>query len=51
MKSLNKIPFVLNSFPPKEMFSYWFSFQLASAGWRACWIGFQHMKGDKQTKK
>lgn len=24
-----------------------FSFHLAAKGWRACWIGFQHMKGKK----
>ena len=36
---------------PQGDVSYWFSFQLASAGWRACWIGFQHMKGDKQNKE
>lgn len=36
---------------PQGKVSYWFSFQLASAGWRACWIGFQHMKGDKQNKE
>lgn len=27
---------------------YHFAFNLTSAGWRACWIGFQHMKGNKQ---
>lgn len=36
---------------PQEHVSYWFSFRLASAGWRACWIGFQHMKGDKLNKE
>lgn len=36
---------------PQGDVSYWFNFQLASAGWRACWIGFQHMKGDKQNKE
>lgn len=36
---------------PQGDVSYWFSFQLASAGWRACWIGFQHMKGNKQNKE
>ena len=36
---------------PKGHVSYWFSFRLASAGWRACWIGFQHMKGDKRNKE
>lgn len=36
---------------PQGTVSYWFSFRLASAGWRACWIGFQHMKGDKLNKE
>lgn len=36
---------------PQGHISYWFSFRLASAGWRACWIGFQHMKGDKLNKE
>ena len=36
---------------PQGDISYWFSFRLASTGWRACWIGFQHMKGDKQNKE
>ena len=36
---------------PQGDVSYWFSFQLASTGWRACWIGFQHMKRDKQNKE
>lgn len=35
---------------PQGQVSHWFSFRLASAGWRACWIGFQHMKGDKQAE-
>ncbi len=26
---------------------YWFTFRLAAKGWRACWIGFQSMRGDK----
>lgn len=26
---------------------YWFTYRLASAGWRACWIGFKSMRGDK----
>ena len=38
-------------FPPKEMYLIGSISQLASAGWRACWIGFQHMKGDKQNKE
>lgn len=36
---------------PQGHVSYWFSFRLAAAGWRACWIGFQHMKGDKQDRE
>lgn len=35
-----------NNFP-----NYEFSFQLQSKGWRACWIGFQHMKGEKKNKR
>ena len=31
--------------------SYWFTYQLKYEGWRACWIGFQHMKGDKLQKE
>lgn len=38
-------------FSPQGKVSYWFSFRLASAGWRACWIGFQHMKGNKRDKE
>lgn len=30
--------------------SYAFSYQLQAAGWRACWIAFEHMQGDKQDK-
>lgn len=30
--------------------SYWFSYRLQAAGWRACWISFQYMKGDKKDK-
>lgn len=29
---------------------YQFGFRLASSGWRACWIGFQHMAGSKEGK-
>lgn len=36
---------------PQGHVSYRFSFRLASAGWRACWIGFGHMKGDKLEKE
>lgn len=32
---------------PDGSVPYHFSFRLASAGWRACWIGFQHMQGSK----
>lgn len=27
--------------------SYQFAFRLAAAGWRACWIAFEHMHGNK----
>lgn len=33
---------------PEGSTPYYFTFKLASAGWRACWIGFQHMQGNKQ---
>mgnify|MGYP002547973566 FL=1 len=36
---------------PTGHVSYHFSFRLAASGWRACWIGFKHMQGDKKTKE
>lgn len=36
---------------PQGGTSYKFSFRLTAKGWRACWISFQHMKGDKQDKE
>ena len=30
--------------------SYWFTYRLQAPGWRACWIGFQSMRGDKADK-
>ena len=30
--------------------SYWFSYRLQAAGWRACWISFAYMNGDKKDK-
>lgn len=30
--------------------SYWFSYQLQAPGWRACWISFEYMQGDKKDK-
>lgn len=30
--------------------SYRFSYQLQAAGWRACWISFEYMQGDKKDK-
>lgn len=38
-------------YAPNGQVSYHFGFRLYSAGWRACWIGFKHMQGDKQNKK
>lgn len=38
-------------FSPDGRVSYHFSFNLCAAGWRACWIGFQHMHGDKADKE
>lgn len=31
--------------------SYDFAFRLTAVGWRACWIGFQHMQGNKVDKE
>ncbi|MBU5894446.1 hypothetical protein JVW19_20970, partial [Vibrio cholerae O1] len=28
--------------------SYWFTYHLQAAGWRACWISFAYMNGDKK---
>ncbi len=30
--------------------SYWFSYHLQAAGWRACWISFAYMNGNKKDK-
>lgn len=30
--------------------SYWFSYHLQVAGWRACWISFAYMNGNKKDK-
>lgn len=30
--------------------SYFFTFKLLSKGWRACWISFKYMKGNKNDK-
>lgn len=37
-------------FSPDGQVSYRFSYRLASHGWRACWIGFRYMHGNKQSK-
>ncbi|MEG1837693.1 MAG: chondroitinase family polysaccharide lyase [Bacteroidaceae bacterium] len=31
--------------------SYWFAYHLNYKGWRACWIAFEYMQGDKREKK
>lgn len=31
--------------------SYEFAFRLTAVGWRACWIGFEHMQGNKQSNE
>ena len=36
-------------YAPNGDVSYRFAFRLYSAGWRACWIGFKHMQGDKKN--
>lgn len=36
---------------PQGQVSYHFSFNLRSNGWRACWIGFKNMQGDKRNKE
>lgn len=33
---------------PEGHVSYHFGFRLVSSGWRACWIGFKHMQGEKK---
>ncbi len=35
---------------PKGEVTHWFSFHLRAAGWRACWIAFEHMQGKRQDK-
>ena len=30
--------------------SYWFSYHLQAAGWRACWVSFAYMNGNKKDK-
>lgn len=30
--------------------SYWFTYRLQAPGWRACWVGFKSMRGDKADK-
>ena len=30
--------------------SYWFSYHLKAVGWRACWISFAYMQGNKKDK-
>lgn len=34
----------------EQQVQYSFSFHLAAVGWRACWIGFEYMKGKKENK-
>lgn len=38
-------------YSPTGHVSYHFGFRLYAAGWRACWISFKHMQGDKQDKE
>lgn len=36
---------------PAGEVSYEFSYRLQYAGWRACWISFEYMKGEKRDKQ
>lgn len=38
-------------YSPNGHVSHHFGFRLYAAGWRACWISFKHIQGDKQDKK
>lgn len=38
-------------YSPNGHVSHHFGFRLYAAGWRACWISFKNMQGDKQDKK
>lgn len=38
-------------YSPAGHVSYHFGFRLYAAGWRACWISFKHMQGDKREKE
>lgn len=38
-------------YSPNGHVSHHFGFRLYAAGWRACWISFKHMQGNKQDKK
>ena len=38
-------------YSPNGHVSHHYGFRLYAAGWRACWISFKHMQGDKQDKK
>lgn len=33
---------------PEGTVTYHFAYRLSAAGWRACWIAFEHMRGDGQ---
>ena len=36
---------------PEGQVSYHFAFRLSAIGWRACWINFRQMRGNKQFKE
>lgn len=38
-------------YSPNGHVSYRFAFHLYAVGWRACWISFKHMQGDKKEKE
>lgn len=51
MKSLSKNTLRFEFYSPTGHVSYHFGFRLYSAGWRACWISFKYMQGDKKEKE
>ena len=50
MRNHSRILFVLEFLNKAGEVSYWFAYHLQAAGWRACWISFEYMQGDKKDK-